>query len=82
MAYWINVLRNNSFVNPLRLLFVCKKNWSRSTSATGSYSRQVSWQAGSQAGRLTVKMLLYLEILKSIYWTKHWKFIGIQKGTV
>ena len=28
------------------------------------------------------EMLVHLEIFKSIFWTKHWKFSGVQEGTV
>ena len=34
------------------------------------------------AGKQADEMLLHLKIFKSIYWMKHWKFSGIQKGTV
>ena len=56
MAQWINVFRNNGFVNPTRLPLLCEKTgalaivepgltagWSPSHSGTGSY--------GSPAGR-------------------------------
>ena len=39
-------------------------------------------QLGLMAGWQADKMLLHLEIFKVIYWTKDWKFSGIQKGTV
>ena len=71
MAQWINVLGNSSFINLSQLLF-CGKNWSRSPSTTGSYSR------------LADEMLLHLEIFRISYicWTKNWKFISVQKGSV
>ena len=33
-------------------------------------------------GKQADKMLLSLEIIKIIYWTKHYNFSGIQKGIV
>ena len=39
-------------------------------------------QPGLTAGCQADEMLLHLEIFKSIYWTKHWKFSGIQKSNV
>ena len=75
MGQWINVLQNNSFVNPSRLPFLCEKTGAVTLAQPGL---TVGRQSGSQAD----KMLLYLEIFKIIYWTKYWKFIGVQKGTV
>ena len=44
----------------------------------------VLWQARRlAAGRNQAdEILLNLEIFKIIYWTKHWNFTDIQKGTV
>ena len=56
---------------PLQLPFVCEK--------TGAVALA---KPGLTAGRLANKMLLHLEIFKIIYWTKHWKFSGVQKGTM
>ena len=75
MAQWINILQNNGFVNLLEFTFLCKK--------TGTVALvQPGLTAGGQAGSQADKMLLHLEIFKIIFWMKHWKFIGIQKGTV
>ena len=53
MAQWINVLWNNSFINPLRSPLLCKQ--------TGAVALvQVRLMAGCQAD----EMLLHLEILK------------------
>ena len=54
MVQWINVLQNNSFVNPMWLPF-CAKNWSPSHSGTGSYGRPAGWQAGCKADESVVK---------------------------
>ena len=35
MAQWINILRNNSFVNPIRLPLLCEKTGVPSHSGTG-----------------------------------------------
>ena len=70
---WINVLRNNSFINPLQLVFYVK-NWNRSTSATGSY--------GTQAGRLADNMLLHLRIFLNYILAEILEFIGFPKGTM
>ena len=43
MAQWINVLRNNGFVNPMRLLLLCEK--------TGALAIV---EPGLMAGRQTV----------------------------
>ena len=40
MVQWINVVRNNGFVNPTQLSLLCVKNWSPIHSATRSYSRE------------------------------------------
>ena len=75
MVQWINVLQNNSFVNPSWLPFLIAK--------TGAIAlAQPGLTAGRQADSQVDEMLLHLEIFKIIYWMKHWKFIGIQKGTV
>ena len=71
MAQWINILQNSSFVNPSRLPFLCEK--------TGAVALV---QPGLMAGRLADEMLLHLEIFKIIYWTKYWKFVGVQKSAV
>ena len=60
MAQSINILRNNSFVNPLWLPFLCEK--------TGAVALA---QPGLTAGRRADEMLLHLEIFRTIYWTKH-----------
>ena len=63
------------FVNPLQLPFLCEK--------IGALAlMQLGLMAGRQAGSPADKMLLHLEIFKIIYWTKYWKFIGVQKSTV
>ena len=57
MVQWINVLRNNSFVNPTRLLLLCKKLAQPGITA----GRLADWLTGSQAD----KILLSLEIFKN-----------------
>ena len=56
MVRWINVLRNNSFVNPSQLAFLCEK--------TGAVALA---QPDLTAGRQADKMLLHLEIFRNIY---------------
>ena len=56
MVQWINVLRNNSFINPLRSSLLCKQTAAIALVQVGSYGRL----AGCQAD----EMLLHLEILK------------------
>ena len=51
MAQWINLHRNNIFVNQTRLLLLCEKIWSHTASASGSYSRQAGWQSGRQSDK-------------------------------
>ena len=75
MAQWINILRNNSFINLPRLPFLCEKTEAVPLAQPGSYGRQAGRQTGSQANEI-------LEIFKIIYWMKYWKFISVQKGTV
>ena len=46
MAQWVNYLRNNSFVNPMRLCtFAVLNFWSCTPSITGSYGRLAGWLA-------------------------------------
>ena len=40
---------------------------------------QPGLMAGEQAGTQADEML---EIIKIVYWMKHWNFSGVQKGTV
>ena len=48
MAQWINVLRNNGFVNPMRLPLLCEKTGALSIVEPGL-------TAGRQAGRQAVR---------------------------
>ena len=66
MVQWINIFQNNSFVNPTQLPCYAKKL---------EPCNKVLWLAARE-------MLLHLEIFKTIYWTIHWKFSGIQKSTM
>ena len=43
MAQWINILWNNGFVNPRRLLFVCEKTGALAIVEPGLTA---GWQAG------------------------------------
>ena len=43
MAQWINVLRNNGFVNPTRLLLLCEKTGALAIVEPGLTA---GWQAG------------------------------------
>ena len=52
MAQWINVLRNNSFVNPTRLPLLCEKTGALAIVEPGLTA---VWQAGSLAGRQAVR---------------------------
>ena len=54
MAQWINVLRNNGFVNPTRLPLLCEKTGALAIVEPGlTAGRPAVWQAGSLAGRQT-----------------------------
>ena len=44
MAHWINVLRINSFVNPMRLPLLCEKTGALAIVEPGLTA---GWQAGS-----------------------------------
>ena len=48
MAQWINVLRNNGFVNPMRLSLLCEKTEALAIVEPGLTA---GWQAGNPAGR-------------------------------
>ena len=48
MAHWINILRNNSFVNPTRLPLLCRN--SRAV-ALAEQGLTAGWLAGQLAGR-------------------------------
>ena len=52
MAQWINVFRNNSFVNPMRLPLLCEK-----TGALASHSgtRSYGWEAVRQKNLYKVR---------------------------
>ena len=50
MAQWINVLRNNSFVNPTRLPLLCEKTGALAIVEPGlTAGRPAVWQAGRPA---------------------------------
>ena len=49
MAQWINVLRNNGFINPTRVLFLCEKIEALAIVELGLMA---GWQSGKPAGRL------------------------------
>ena len=52
MAQWINVLRNNGFVNPTRLPLLCEKTGALSIVEPGlTAGRPAVWQAGRPLGR-------------------------------
>ena len=55
MAQWINVLWNNSFVNPMRLPLLCRN--SRAV-ALGSYGRLAGWLADEM--RVNFKFLKFI----------------------
>ena len=63
------------FCKSVAVTFLCEK--------TGAIAlAQPGLIAGRQAGSQADKMLLHLEISKIIYWTKHWKFVSVQEGTM
>ena len=80
MVQWINVLQNNSFINPTQLPLLCEKTGAIALAQPGLMA---GWLSSRLSGR---RMLVHLEIFKSTYiatyWMKHWKFSGVQKGTV
>ena len=51
MAQWINVFRNNSFVNPTRLLLLCRNSRAIALAEPGLTA---GWQAGWLADRRNV----------------------------
>ena len=64
MAQWINVLRNNSFVNPTRLPLLCEKTGALAIVEPGltagrqagrQFGRPAVWQAGGLADESGVK---------------------------
>ena len=60
MAQWINLYRNNSFVNRRRLSLLCEKSGAVALA-----------QPGLTAGRQADEILLNLEIFKIVYRTKY-----------
>ena len=55
MAQWINVLRNNGFVNPTRLPLLCEKTGALAIVEPGlTAGRQAGSLAGRQFGRPAV----------------------------
>ena len=63
MAQWINVLRNNSFVNPTRLPFLCRIFRAVALAEPGLTA---GWLAGWLAGWPADEMRVNFEFLKSI----------------
>ena len=52
MAQWINVLRNNGFVNPTQLPLLCEKTGALAIVEPGLMAgRQAGWQFGRPLGR-------------------------------
>ena len=52
MAQWINVLRNNGFVNPTRLPLLCEKTGALAIVEPGlTAGRPAGWQARRLLGR-------------------------------
>ena len=52
MAQWINVLRNNGFINPTRLLVLCEKTGALAIVEPGlTADRQAGRQFGRPLGR-------------------------------
>ena len=50
MAQWINVLQNNSFINPTRLPLLCEKTGALAIVEPGlTAGRQAGWQFGRPA---------------------------------
>ena len=50
MVQWINILPNNGFVNPTRLLLLCEKTGALAIVEPGLMA---GWQVGRQAVRQT-----------------------------
>ena len=63
MAHWINVLRNNSFINPMQLPLLCRN--SRAV-ALAQLGLTAGWLANWLAGWLADKMWVNFEFLKFI----------------
>ena len=62
MAQWINVFRNNSFVNPTRLPLLCRNSRAVALAEPGSYGRL----AGRLAGWLIDEFRVNFKFLKFI----------------
>ena len=63
MAQWINVLRNNSFVNPTRLPLLCRNSRAVALAEPGLTA---GWLAGWPAGWLADEMRVNFKFLKFI----------------
>ena len=69
MAHWINVLQNNSFVNPTQLPLLCRNSRALALAELGiTAGRLAGWLAGlaGLAGWLADKMQVNFEFLKFI----------------
>ena len=67
MAQWINVFRNNSFVNPTQLPLLCRNSRAVALAEPGlTAGWQVGWLAGWLAGWLIDEMQVNFKFLKFI----------------
>ena len=67
MAQWINVLRNNSFINPTRLPLLCRNSRAVALGEPGLTAGWLAaWLAGWLAGWLADEMRVNFKFLKFI----------------
>ena len=64
MAQWINVLRNNSFVNPTRLLLLCRNSRAVALSEPGLTA---GWLVGWLADEMRVNFKFLKFIVDQIF---------------
>ena len=68
MVQWINLNRNNSFVNRMRLPLLCEKSGAILLVLVGLMAgRLASWQAGRLAGRQSDQILVGSKNFKILY---------------
>ena len=64
MAQWINVLQNNSFVNPTRLPLLCRNSRAIALTEPGFMA---GWLAGWQADKMRVNFKFIKFIVDQIF---------------
>ena len=68
MAQWLNVLRNNSFVNPMRLPLLCRNSRAIALVEPGlTAGRQAGWLVGWLADEMRVNFKFLKFIVDRIF---------------